>query len=87
MEKKYILETKYETFLRERAEEICQSYLGWSQEILSGRVKPNRIIQLLAHNNGMSGQGVKSILIRRGVYKNAQQPVITQQLSTSTIQI
>lgn len=78
MEKKIMIETKYETFLRKRAEEICHSYLEWSQEILSGQIKPNRVIQLLAHNKGMSGQGVKAILKRRGVYKSAQQPVILQ---------
>ena len=84
MEKKNPIETKYEIFLRKRAEEICHSYLEWSQEIMSGQVKPNRVIQLLAQTKGMSGQGVKSILIRRGVYKSAQQPIIlpsTQQLS------
>jgi len=79
MEKKMIIETKYEIFLRKRAEEICLSYLKWSDEILSGKVKPNRVIQLLAQKKGMSGQGVKSILMRRGVYKSAQQPVIIQQ--------
>lgn len=79
-----MIETKYESFLRKRAEEICHSYLEWSQEILSGQIKPNRVIQLLAHNKGMSGQGVKEILKRRGVYKNAQQPVIIQQSSLVT---
>ncbi len=72
------LETPYENFLRTRAEEVCQLYLGWSHEILSGQVKPNRVIQNIAQTKGMSGEGVKSILKRRGVYKSAQQPVVSQ---------
>lgn len=71
------LETPYENYLRIRAEEICQLYLGWSDEILSGKVKPNRVIQNIAHTKGMSGEGVKSILKRRGVYKSAQDPVVS----------
>lgn len=83
-----ILETKYERFLRTRAEEICQSYLSWSHEIMSGEVKPNRVIQRLAVEKGMSGEGVKNILKRRGLYISSRQPVVVphseaRQLSMS----
>ncbi len=70
------LETAYETFLRTRAEEICKTYLGWSHEILTGQVKPNRIIQNIAKAKGLTGEGVKKILKRRGIYKSAEQPLI-----------
>ena len=73
------LETPHETLLRTRAEEVCQLYLSWSHEIMSGRVKPNRVIQNIAHSKGMSGEGVKRILIRCGIYKNAEQPIIVQR--------
>ena len=71
-----IYETSYEIFLRTRAEDICQLYLSWSNEILSGKVKPNRIIQNIAQRKSMSGEGVKTILKRRGVYLSAKQPVV-----------
>ena len=82
----FTLETPYERFLRTRADEVCQIYLGWSHEIMSGQVKPNRVIQNIATKLGMSGEGVKTILKRRGVYKSAKQPIVThsvepQQLS------
>ena len=70
------LETTYETFLRTRAEEICKTYLGWSHEIMTGQVKPNRIIQNIAKAKGLTGEGVKKILKRCGIYKSAEQPLI-----------
>lgn len=73
------LETPYETFLRTRAEEVCQLYLGWSHEIMTGQVKPNRVIQNIAQLKSMSGEGVKTILKRLGVYKSAKQPLIVQK--------
>jgi len=79
MAKNVVLETQYEKFLRTRAEEICQSYIGWAHEITCGEVKPNRIIQRLAQEKGMTGEGVKSILKRFGVYKSAKQPIILQK--------
>ena len=69
------LETAYETFLRTRADEVCQLYLAWSREILSGEVKPNRVIQNIAQTKGMSGEGVKTILKRRRIYISAKQPI------------
>ena len=77
MAKINILETPYETFLRTRAEDVCKLYLGWSREILSGQIKPNRVIQNIAQSKGMSGEGVKTILKRFGVYKSALQPVMS----------
>ncbi len=76
MSKFNTLETTYETFLRTRAEEICKIYLGWSNEILTGQVKPNRIIQNIAKAKSLTGEGVKKILKRRGIYKSAEQPLI-----------
>ena len=76
MAKNDIFETQYERFLRERAEKIQQEYLGRSHEILSGQLSPNRVIQYLANHFGMTGEGVKSILKRKGVYKSAKQPII-----------
>ena len=81
MSKFNTLATPYEIFLRKRAEEVCKLYLGWSQEILSGQVKPNRVIQNIAQTKGLSGEGVKTILKRSGVYKSAMQPVILRQES------
>lgn len=79
MAKNITLETSYERFLRTRAEEICQTYLGWAREIMSGEVTPNRVIQHLAEEKGISREGVRSILKRRGVYKSAKQPVMLQR--------
>lgn len=73
------LETTYETFLRTRAEEICKTYLGWSHEIMTGQVKPNRIIQNIAKAKGLTGEGVKKILKRCGIYKSAEQPLIIKR--------
>ena len=81
MSKFNTLATPYEIFLQKRAEEVCKLYLDWSQEILSGKVKPNRVIQNIAQTKGLSGEGVKTILKRSGVYKSAMQPVILRQES------
>lgn len=81
------LETPYETFLRTRAEEVCQLYLGWSHEIMTGQVKPNRVIQNIAHAKSMSGEGVKSILKRHGVYKNAQEPLIIKRTEAKQLSV
>ena len=83
MNKKLPLETAYERFLRTRAEDICRTYLGWSHKIMSGQIKPNRIIQGIAKSKGMSGEGVKQILMRRGLYRSKEQPVVIQQVSVS----
>lgn len=68
-------ETEYERFLRERAENVEREYLNYANEILGKKVTPNRVIQFLADRFSMSGEGIKTILKRRGVYKNAKQPV------------
>lgn len=85
MAKISILETPYEAFLRTRAEEICQLYLGWSYEIMTGKVKPNRIIQNIAHVKSMSGEGVKTILKRHGIYKSAKEPLVTEQTDSKLL--
>lgn len=84
MIKKHCLETPFENFLRRRAEDICKMYLCWSNEILCGQVKPNRIIQRIASEKCMSGEGVRTILKREGIYKSAKQPVVLADSSLSS---
>lgn len=76
MSKNEVFETSYERFLRERSEKIVQQYSAHSHEILAGELSPNRIIQHLAHEFKMSGEGVKQILKRKGIYVSARQPFI-----------
>lgn len=71
-----VFETEYEQAVRERAEKVQRVYLSHAHEILSGQIKPNRIIQKIANDEGMSGEGIKSILKRYGIYKSSSQPVI-----------
>ena len=90
MVKNDIFETQYERFLRERAEKVVSEYFKYKQEILSGELSPNRVIQHLAKQFSMSGQGIKTILQRKGIYKSAKQPIITplceyNLLSTSLV--
>lgn len=87
MAKISILETPYEAFLRTRAEEICQLYLGWSNEIMTGKVKPNRVIQHIAHVKSMSGEGVKTILKRHGIYKSAKEPLIIKRTESQQLSV
>ncbi len=87
MSKINTLETTHEAFLRMRAEEICKSYLGWSHEITIGQVKPNRIIQNIAKSKGLTGEGVKKILKRRGIYKSAKQPLIVKRTAPTQLSI
>ena len=72
-------ETEYERFLRERAENVEREYLNYANEILAHKVSPNRIIKYLADRFSMSGEGIKTILKRRGVYKSAEQPVFIKK--------
>lgn len=72
-------ETEYERFLRERAENVEREYLNYAKEILGKKVSPNRIIKYLAERFNMSGEGIKTILKRRGVYKSADQPVFIKK--------
>lgn len=85
MAKINILETPYEIFLRTRAEDVCHLYLAWSHEIMSGQVKPNRVIQTIAMKKGMSGEGVKTILKRHGLYKSARQPVVMPMVESKNL--
>lgn len=72
-------ETDYERFLRERAENVEREYLNFATEILAKKVSPNRIIKYLADRFSMSGEGIKTILKRRGIYKSADQPVFIKK--------
>lgn len=88
MSKINVLETTAEKDHREKIEGIVKEYLGWSREILTGQVRPNRVISHIASSYQMTGEGVKSILRRRGIYKSALQPVVinrteAKQLSMS----
>lgn len=81
------LETNYERFLRVRAEEICKSYLAWSDKILSGQVSPNRIIAKLAGTKGMTREAVRRLLIRKGIYQDAQHPVLVDSNGNQLVPI
>lgn len=76
MAKNYQFETDYERFLRERAENIQSEYLHFSHDILSGQLAPNRVIQHLAQRFNLSGEGIRKILKRKGIYVSAKQPVV-----------
>ncbi len=79
MPKNFQFETDYERFLRERAENIQKEYLNCAHDIVSGRLTPNRVIQHLAHRFNLSGEGIRKILKRKGVYVSAQKPVVNPQ--------
>lgn len=76
MLKNNLFETDYERFLRERADSIQTEYLNCAHEILSGQLTPNRVIQHLSKRFNLSGEGIKKILKRKGIYVSAKQPVI-----------
>lgn len=78
-------ETDYERFLRERAESVEREYLNYATEILVKKISPNRIIKHLADRFSMSGEGIKTILKRRGIYKSAEQPVCIKKKSVHQI--
>lgn len=78
-------ETAKERYHRERIESVQQEYLRYAAEILCRKVTPNRIINHIAAHFCMSGYGVKSILMRAGIYKSAKEPVVRLQSSTNTI--
>ena len=69
-------ETENERFRRERAENVEREYLNYATDILGNKVTPNRVIQFLADRFNMSGEGIKTILKKRGIYKSAKQPVV-----------
>lgn len=79
MAKNNLFETDYERFLRERAENIQNEYLNCAHEILTGQITPNRVIQHLSKRFNLSGEGIKKILKRNGIYLSAKQPVIRPQ--------
>ena len=85
MQKKIFFETDRERFLRERSENVQKDYLSYSRDILTGHISPNRVIQYLARRYCMSGEGVKSILKRHGVYKSAKQPVILCKIESERL--
>ena len=71
MEKINVFETNSERFLREKVEKVCKEYLNYAHEITSRELAPNRVITALGEKFGMSGQGIKNILMRKGIYKSA----------------
>lgn len=77
------LDSKFERSRRKKEDSICSQYLQWSEELLSGQVKPNRIFRYLADNNKMTIMGIKSILKRRGVYQNALNPVLVSDITSA----
>ena len=85
MKKNIAFETDYERFLRVRAENVQHEYLKYAHQITSGELAPNRVIQKLASTYNMTGEGIKSILKRCGVYKSAKQPVIKQKVEPTQL--
>ena len=85
MEKINVFETKSERFLREKVEKVCKEYLHYAQEITSGELAPNRVIRVLGEKFGMTGQGIKSILMRKGIYKSAHEPCIIPEQEPKSI--
>lgn len=87
MTKNILFETDYERFLRERAESIQSEYLRCSREILNGEITPNRVIQHLSKRFNLSGEGVKKILKRKGIYVSAKQPVIRPKIESKQLSV
>lgn len=85
MEKINVFETNSERFLREKVEKVCKEYLHYAQEITSGELAPNRVIRVLGEKFGMTGQGIKNILIRKGIYKSAHEPCIIPEQESKSI--
>jgi hypothetical protein len=85
MEKINVFETNSERFLREKVEKVCKEYLHYAQEITSGELAPNRVIRVLGEKFGMTGQGIKNILMRKGIYKSAHEPCIIPEQEPKSI--
>lgn len=68
-------ETSAERAYRLKNNKIIKEYLRSSDDILSGRVAPNRVMANIAKNHGKSIMGVKYILKQFGIYLSAKIPI------------
>lgn len=75
-------ETDAERQRRKDYSDIRREYLERSPVILSGEVKPHRVISLLATKYGRSIMGIKIILKEAGIYRDAKHPVVMSGNST-----
>lgn len=87
MEKINVFETNSERFHREKIEKVCKEYLHYAQDITSGELAPNRVIRVLGEKFGMTGQGIKNILMRKGIYKSAHEPCIIPEQEPKSISL
>lgn len=69
-------ETEAERERRKEYNDIRREYLERSSVILSGEVKPHRVLSLLANKYGRSVMGIKFILKEAGIYRDAKHPVV-----------
>ena len=76
MEKISVYETVAERHRREEHNNIRREYLDRSSVILSGEVSPHRLLSFLATKYGYSVMGIKTILKKAGIYKDAKHPVV-----------
>ena len=79
MKKSAIYETKKERERRQKQKFIVKEYLERFKSVMLGEATPNSIIQYLANQTGYSGEGVKKVLKREGVYKDKNNPLIVPE--------
>lgn len=84
MQKNIIYETDSERNRRLRCEAVRREYIERSNVILSGEYKPNRIMSIISKKYGLTIMGVKKILKKDGIYKDALHPVIFSGKGTPT---
>ena len=75
-------ETSFERQRRLEHNKICREYLRYSEDILSGRLSPHRVISRIAGRYDRSTMGVKVILRKAGIYQDAKHPVLKSVLDS-----
>lgn len=86
MGKNILFETNREREVREREERVVSFYLRHVYKVLNGEITPNRLIQKIADDENITRYGVTVLLKRKGIYKNAHQPVL-QANPSSAVQL
>ena len=61
------IRTQHEKERDARHESICQMFLDWSNE--HPELAPHRIMSVIANQYKMSVPGIKSIIVRNGLYQ------------------
>lgn len=69
-------ETNYELEQQERDEKIISMYLDHSMQIVNKTLTPNRVMPAIAKEFNYTVNGIRSILQRKGIYRNAQNPIV-----------